>query len=137
VPRIGDRPISGERVITHTFFDKTVTASENSASFNCEEFNECTVVCYVSAVSGTTPTLVPEIEISGDDSVWAHRYTITDTDTQGSLTRLTAPTVEGKIRAAGTFNCQLVGNLGKQMRVGLTLGGTNPSFTVQIVGYFR
>ena len=137
MPRIGTRPISGERVVTHTFFDKTVTASENSAAFNCEEFSECTIVCVVSAASGTTPTLVPEVEISGDGTNWIHRKTIVDTETEGDLTRLTAPTVEGKIQGTGTFNCQIVDNLGKYMRVGLTVGGTDPSFTVEIIGYFR
>ena len=124
-------------MIAYTFFDKAVTESENSASFPCEASGECTVVVYVSAASGTTPTLVPEVEISGDDTRWAHRYTITDTDTAGVLTRLTVPTVEGKITVTGTYNCQLVGNLGKYMRIGLTVGGTNPSFTTKIVGYFR
>lgn len=137
MPKIGSPGALHDRIIAHTFFDKAVTASENSDSFNCEEFTECTVVAYVSAVSGTLPTLVPEVEISGDDTRWAHRKTITDTDTQGSLTRLTVPTVEGKITVVGTYNCQMVGNLGKHMRIGLTVGGTTPSFTVQIVGYFR
>lgn len=137
MPKIGAPQGRFERIIAHTFFDETITASENSASFNCEEFTECTIVCYVSAASGTTPTLVPEVEISGDDTRWAHRRTIVDTETEGSLTRLTAPTVEGKIQAAGTFNCQMVANLGKHMRVGLTVADTDPSFTVNIVGYFR
>lgn len=135
MPQIGEAAVG--KVIAHTFFDKVVTASENSDSFNCEAFSECTLVVYVSATGGTIPTMVPEIEISGDDSVWTHRYTITDTDTPGVLTRLTVPTVEGKITVTGTYNGQVVGNLGKYCRVGLTLGGTTPSFTTKIVGYYK
>jgi hypothetical protein len=124
-------------VITHTFFDETVTESKNSDAFNVEEFDSAEIVVVATGVTGTTPTLVPEIEISGDEADWIHRYTIVDTATQGSLDRLTAPTVEGKIQADGTFGCLLKGNLSKVMRIGLTVGGTNPSFPVVIKGYFR
>lgn len=137
MPKIGTKGSPGDVVITHTFFDETVTESENSAAFNVEEFDSAEIVVYVGAVTGTTPTLVPEVEVSGDDTRWIHRYTIVDTDTQGSLTRLTVPTVEGKIKATGTFGCLLKGNLGKQIRIGLTVGGSNPSFPVEIIGYFR
>ena len=123
----------------HTFFDKTVTASENSGSLYVGGFEEVEIVVVVSAPIGgsSTPTLVPEVQISGDGTTYFHRRTIIDTETEGNLTRLTAPTWEGKLTVAGTYNCQLRNNLSEWMRIAVTLGGTNPSFPTVIKGFFR
>ena len=121
----------------HEFFNGTLTATWTSPDFECEDYNEALIVVSIFAVSGTTPTLVPEIEISGDRANWVHRYTIVDTDTQGDLTRLTVPTVEGKLRAAGMYGSLLKDNLGKYLRVVATLAGTTPSYTLNITGYFK
>ena len=126
-------------LVEHTFIDETLTVSKNSAAFDCEGYSEVEIVVVVSApIGGTaTPTLVPEVQISGDGTTYFHRRTIIDTETQGDLTRLTAPTWEGKLTVVGTYNCQLKDNLSGWMRISLTLGGTNPSFPVVVKGYFR
>lgn len=121
----------------HTFFEQTVVSSVVSSAVLCEAYTEAEIVVYVGGVSGTLPTLVPEIEVSGDGEHWIHRYTIVDTETEGDLVRLTAPTVEGKIRAVGTFGCILRGNLGKYVRLSLTVGGTSPVFILKAKGFFR
>ena len=129
----------GKGSVEHTFFDEVVTETSRSAPFDVSPYNECEIVVVVSAPIGGTaiPTLVPEVQVSGDNVTFFHRRTIIDTETEGNLVRLTVPTWEGKLTVVGTFNCQLKGNLGKYMRIGLTVGGTNPSFPVEIKGFFR
>lgn len=127
----------GEGLDEYEFFGTVVTADINSGVVDVSRYDEATVIVVVSAASGTTPTLVPEVEVSGDGTNFVHRCTIIDPYTQGSLTRTTVPTVEGKIQATGVFNCQLTGNLCRYMRLGLTVGGTTPSFTIVATGYFR
>jgi len=136
---LGEVIVRPDKITEHIFFTKTVTINENSPEFDVSEFEEATIIVRVSAIGGTnTPTLVPEIEISGDKLYWVHRATIIDPYTQGDLVRLTAPTWEGKIiNTNNIYNCQIRGNFANWMRVGLTLGGTNPSFTLTVKGYFR
>lgn len=111
--------------------DVTLTATVNSDSIDVPEWAKHAFVSVaVSGVSGSTPTLVPEIEVSPDDTSFHHRHTIIDPNTEGDLTRTTAPTVEGKIQDNGEFEAFIDYHLGVFLRLLYTIGGTTPAFTV-------
>lgn len=113
-----------------TFYDAAVkTASENSASQASDKFKEGLLEVNVTAVSGTTPTLVVAVETSEDDVTWFHNTTLADKQRQGSLTRLTAPTDEAKITTV-TKHVAWLKNLSRHTRLALTIDGTTPSFTL-------
>ena len=120
-----------------TFIDTTLVASDVSDSVRVGKYDKLFLTVFVSLVSGTTPSLVIDIEVSGNSAEWAHRHTVIDTATQGSLTRLTVPTTEGKIKAAGTFMALVDGLVGDFVRLKWTITGTSPSFRVTARGYFK
>jgi len=93
------------------------------------------ILVNVTARSGTSPTLVPIIEISPDGSVAHFRGTVIDQETEGVLTRTTVPTSEGKITATGQYQLLLHGNLAKYIRVRFETGGTSPSFTLTVTAF--
>lgn len=106
----------------------TKTASENSASVRTTHFKKARLDVDVTAASGTTPTLVIEVQTSYDGTEWFPAATLTDKERQGSLTRLTAPTDEAKITVVGNYTCE-IDNLSDYARLALTITGTTPSFT--------
>lgn len=113
-----------------------------ASSFNTPEvvipkYRTALIVVTVSAVSGTTPSLVPEIKGAGQAGDWLHLATIVDTVTEGTLTRTTVPTVEGKLRAKGTFHRLVELMAVSQLRLEFTIAGTTPSFTIRATGHFR
>ena len=113
-----------------TFYDAAVkTASENSASQASDDFRDGLLEVDVTAVSGTTPTLIVAVETSEDDVTWFHNTVLTDKERQGSLTRLTAPTDEAKIKKISE-HLAWIKNLSRYIRLVLTIGGTTPSFTL-------
>ncbi|TSA40268.1 hypothetical protein D4Q85_00080 [bacterium] len=115
-----------------TLFSGTVTADESETAVAVYRSQHAAILVNVTAKSGTTPTLVPTIEISDDFVIFYHRGTVVDHETQGVLTRTTAPTVEGKIQTTGQYELMLDGNIGKFMRVSFVLSGTDPSFTLTV-----
>lgn len=119
------------------FCEEVLTSNYISESVRVAGYDDMLLVVTVGAVSGTTPTLSPAIEVSGNNAEFVHRHTLTDPLTEGDLTRLTAPTVEGKILAAGRYLALVEGGLAEYVRVNCTLGGTSPSFRVSIRGYFK
>lgn len=113
-----------------TFYSAVVkTASENSASQACDAFRDAILEVDVTAVSGTTPTLIVAVETSEDNINWFHNTILADKERQGSLTRLTAPTDEAKITTVSKHVAWLK-NLSRFIRLVLTIGGTTPSFTI-------
>lgn len=113
-----------------TFYSGAVkTASEYSASQASDKFRDAVLEVDVTAVSGTTPTLIVAAETSEDDVTWFHNTILTDKERQGSLTRLTVPTDEAKITTV-TKHIVWLRNLSRHMRLSLTIAGTTPSFTL-------
>ena len=96
------------------------------------DWQEAIIDVHVFQVTGTTPTLVPEVLVSGITGEFKHRRTIIDPLTEGNLTRVTAPTVEGTIQAAGMYHCHICCAIGQRLRMTLTLGGTDPVFHLEI-----
>jgi hypothetical protein len=115
-----------------TIFDKqnelkasaAVTASSDETLILCQPRkmgNRAVVVLNVSAVSGTTPTLAPYINVSPTVG--------------GTKTKVAQLPV---INAVGRYEIPLSGRLVEQhvptaeaLGIGWTVGGTTPSFTVQ------
>lgn len=105
------------------------TASENGTSYLVHPFKEGILEVNVTAVSGTTPTLVIAVETSEDEITWFHNTILADKERQGSLTRLTVPTDEAKITTVTKHIAWLM-NLSRYVRLVLTIAGTTPSFTI-------
>lgn len=124
-----------ERVLT--LYNGVVSADGAGSAKETLLREKATVIVNVTAASGTTPTLVPTIEISKDNSVWHHRGVVIDHETAGVLTRTTVPTVEGKLQTTGQYQLFLDGHLGKYMRVNFAVTGTSASFTVLVEAYLR
>lgn len=93
-----------------------LAASANSNPWPVEMQNEEIIYCSTSAVSGTTPTLDIKVQISPDQgATWF--------DSGYAFTQQTAN---------GTAVLKIPNNLGTFQRLVFTLGGTTPSFTVDV-----
>lgn len=113
-------------------FHGPVTHTRTTKTFYVGDWQEATINIEVGDVSGTDPTLTPEILISGISGDFKHRRTLIDPLTQGNLVRLTVPTVEGRILGPGLYHCHIPNNIGTRMMLNLEIGGTTPSFYVDI-----
>ena len=128
----------------NTTLDNAVTISASGDSedtVDTVDFNEALIVVDVTAKTGGTPTLVPEVQISLDGTNFVHRWTIIDEEDLASyvdLTRTTAPTNEGKIGTEGQYVAMLKGQLGTSLKINYTLGGTGtPTFDVTTKIFLR
>lgn len=97
----------------------TITASTNGAAFHLPAGNGSFLVgVHVSAASGTTPTLNVKLQDSPDATTW--------TDVAGAAS--------AQLTAAG--NTVFAGRSTKAyVRAVATLGGTTPSFTVDVTAF--
>lgn len=128
MPRIGEIKEYVDKVLT--FYSAAVkTASENSASQASDKFRDGLLEVDVTAVSGTTPTLIVTVETSEDDVTYFHSATLTEKLAAGSLIRLTAPTTEAMIQTVSKHKMWLK-NLSRYTRLALTIAGMSPSFTL-------
>ena len=100
-----------------------------SNPFSTRGFNKGLLQLRVTAVSGSSPTLIPAIETSEDGHNWFHNAILIDKTREGDLTRLTAPTDEAKITTTGYY-VQWLGELSNYFRLKHTVGGTTPTFTI-------
>lgn len=106
------------------------TASENGTAYETFLRRNALVLVDVTAASGTNETLVVTIQGSDDNADWYDLGVVIDMETEGVLTRLTAPTTEAKIVAAGKFQTLLENVLPRYIRAKLVIAGTDPSFTL-------
>lgn len=90
------------------------TTSGNSSAFSTADYDSVTGVLTVSAASGTSPTLVVDLETTADGTNY---YTV------GSFTQKTGVTAA---------DSKAFGPLGATSRWKWTIGGTSPSFTFEI-----
>jgi hypothetical protein len=94
-------------------------------------FREALLILNVTQVPQTSPELLIEVETSFNDSDYFFHTVLADKLTQGSLTRITAPTNEHKIRAVGSQSFWLL-NMGKFIRLNVTAfsgSGSPATFT--------
>lgn len=115
----------------HVFYGP-ITRTTLTKAFYVGDWQEAIVDIEVGDVSGTIPTLTPEILVSGISGDFKHRRTMIDPLTEGDLARITAPTVEGRILASGLYHCHICCAIGTRMMLNLEIGGTNPSFYVDV-----
>ena len=113
-------------------FEGVLTGTRLTNPFYVGDWQEAIVDVYVFHISGENVTLVPEVLVSGISGDFKHRRTIIDPLTEGDLTRLTAPTVEGMILAAGMYHCLICCAIGQRMQLKLTVTGTAPQIRLEI-----
>lgn len=110
-----------------------MTVATNTDNAYVADYTEANVFLKVSAVSGTTPTLDPVVEVSDDDgTIW---YAISKTWIQydgSTVTQLTdgiGPDSDG----IGNFVAQ-VSNIGRNIRVHFPApgGSDTPTFTIAV-----
>lgn len=118
-----------------TLYEGTIDEDTVGEAFLTYLRTRASILVNVTAKSGTTPTLVPTIEISPDNVNWFHRAVVIDHETEGDLTRLTVPTVEGKIQTTGKYELLLEGHLAEYMRANFVVGGDSPSFTLKAIAF--
>lgn len=126
---------SGVELIT--FYSAVAkTASENGSSVLVPDFKRALITANITAVAGTSPTLIIGFETSEDDTTWFHNGIVVDKDRQGSLTRTSAPTDEAKITTV-TKHILWLTHFSKYLRPYLTItGSAGQSFTITLKGTF-
>lgn len=95
------------------------TTSGNAAVLSGDPGDSLALLLNVTAVSGTTPTLVVSVEWSHDGAVWAPGE-VADAFTSVNATGAKAKTFQVK---------------GPYYRIVWTIGGTIPSFTFTVSAY--
>lgn len=90
------------------------TASGNSVAFDFpESFDELLVYLDITAVAGTSPTLLVVYEVSPDGVRWFEHSAFASKNAAGK----------------DVLKLQQIGRKG---RIGFTVGGTSPSFTFRV-----
>ena len=97
----------------------TATTDGNGDDVDVGDYIEAIIFANVSSVSGTDPTL--DIVIEGKDPISGNYATIDSFPT---------------ITSTGTYVLQIT-NFGKTIRARWTVGGTSPSFTFSVGGWFK
>ncbi len=93
------------------------TASGNGAAVESGEYRDLLVTLNCTAASGTSPTLLVQLQVSDDGgTTW---YNLPN----GAFTQLTA---------VGTQVLQIDSAFGDTIRASWTIGGTTPSFTFAV-----
>lgn len=110
-----------------TVFDKTMTVSENSAQIPVQNFVEGIFYVKTTNAGGTSPTLDIKIQtkIGG---IWIDKPAV-------SFTQITTNSVEYKDNTLATYGVFLP--LGQYVRFVATIGGTTPTFDVELYAIFK
>lgn len=131
----GQREGVSELMIFHDGFE---TSNSIGEFHDVERFHEAIIIVEIAEGSGDDRKLVPEIEISVDGSIWIHRATIIDTETEGDLRAIMEPIDNREyLRNNGIYVAYLHGNLGKYLRVRHMISGKSPLFKVKTKGHFK
>ena len=101
------------------------------------DWQEAIIDVHVFRVAGTLPTLVPEVLVSGLTGEFKHRRTVVDLLTEGDLARVTVPTIEGMILAAGMYHCHIPHTIGQRLQMLLTVTGTLPVIDLEIWAHLK
>jgi len=105
--------------VMHFLQKSTKTASFTTPVLVVEAYKEAIILVNVTAVGGTAPTL----DITLQTSFWDEPF-------WGDLESFP------QITAVGTYVRRLT-NFGQYLRCSCVIGGTTPSFEVEIVGVFK
>ncbi len=113
------------------------TATFNSGILDVTAFSRGVLYLRVTAVSGTTPTLNGKIQTSWDGTNWfdlnrlisGSELVAADTRTPVAFAQMTGVASEALRIGGGAIP------LGRFIRIAFTIGGTTPSFTLE-VGYY-
>jgi len=108
---MSDRSTEEKTLLSST----AVTASTQTASMFVGSYTESCIFLDVTAVTGTAPRLIAQVQISHDDTDWF--------DVAGAV--LNIFTDENYLLR--------VKNTAKFIRLNLTVSGTSPSFTMEII----
>lgn len=111
---------------TTIFASAAVAAATNSDKVAVQDFTEALVFLDCTAVSGTSPTMDPVVQVSDDDgTTW---YTISKTMTQEDGATLT------QITAIGQYVFSVT-NIGKHLRVRFPApgGSSTPTLTFAVI----
>ncbi len=93
---------------------QVITASGQTNAFSVGEFTEAQLLIAVSATGGTNPTLDFIVQVSDASDGTFHQHT--------AVTQITSN---------GNKNAVLLTNIGRQLRLSYTIGGTgSPTFTI-------
>ncbi len=92
-----------------------VTATQTSSKVNAGNYGTAKAFLNITAVSGTTPTLVVKFQDSADNTNWVD----------------VASGAFSSQNATGT-NSLVLSNVGPYLRAVQTVGGTSPSFTYDL-----
>lgn len=103
------------RTIINNSANGAVTATQTSGKVNAGGYSNAKAFLNISAVSGTTPTLVVQFQDSSDGVNWTNV-------TSGAFSSQNATGV----------NSLVLSNVGLYLRAVQTLGGTTPSFTYDL-----
>ena len=115
---MSDRKSLNKTMLTGAAF----TALQAGVDIACEHFTEVVIYIDVTTVTGTSPTLDIDIEVSHDGTTWHKHSDVT------------------QITAAGVQNAVKLTNIGSHIRIYLPApGGTDtPTFTLaDVVGTFK
>lgn len=98
----------------------SITATTNSSAIDVSSYNHVTVQLRVTNVSGTNPTLDVFMQGSMDNSNW---FNLADFYNAGTFPRFST-----------TGQAQMfLEKFPKYIRARMAVGGTSPSFTVEII----
>lgn len=98
----------------HELLAKT-TSFTSTTTPDVGQIRDLVVFCRVTAASGTTPTLDIDVQDSPD---------LVNFFTARSFPQITA---------AGSFRLEIGNIIGRAIRIDVTIGGTTPSFTFEVI----
>ena len=117
------------RFSEHTFLESEArTASENSSGLRVDGYSQVTIMMSSTAVTGTSPTVDAEPEVSNDNSTWFPMNVYPSASDPAAMTMQLAATGEISM----TFPL-----CAKYLRVKTTIGGSStPGHTFSVVANF-
>ena len=117
------------RFSEHTFLESEArTASENSSGLRVDGMSQCSIMMSSTAVTGTSPTVDAEPEVSNDNSTWFPLNIYPSASDPAAMTMQLAATGEISM----TFPL-----CAKYLRVKTTIGGSStPGHTFSVVANF-
>ena len=117
------------RFAEHEFLESSArTASENSSGLRVDGMSQCSIMMSSTAVTGTSPTVDCEPEISNDNSTWFPLNIYPSASDPAAMTMQLAAT--GQISMSFPL-------CAKYLRVKTTIGGSStPGHTFSVVANF-
>lgn len=113
----------------HTFLaSEARTASENSEGLRVDGYSQVTIMMSSTAVTGTSPTVDAEPEVSNDNSTWFPMNVYPSASDPAAMTM--------QLAATGEISMSLP-LCAKYLRVKTTIGGSStPGHTFSVVANF-